>query len=139
MQRHYREERRDSVAPKQERFVRVKLTEIGHHQNLMEHTWFQFWRQFQAEIDNNAAISNVTKLSYLKELTVSSVWKLFCKIWQNLWNWGVTCTGHFAASGGFRIKPGKSSQKWFVLGCCLSVRFKILCDSNSMLGFLCTK
>ena len=73
MQRHYREERRDSVAPKQERFVRVKLTEIGHHQNLMEHTWFQFWTQFQAEIDNNAAISNVTKLSYLKELTVSSV------------------------------------------------------------------
>ena len=61
---------RDLVAPKQESVVRENLLKKATKFNGKH---FQFQNQFHAEINDNAAILNITKFSYLKELAVASV------------------------------------------------------------------
>ena len=71
MQRRCRGERRDSLASKQ---VTAKLLKfIVTKLNGTDLDWFRFLNQFQGDMDSNATISNLTKFSYLKEPTVTSV------------------------------------------------------------------
>ena len=59
MQRRSRGEMRDSVALKQEIVVRAKLLKMVIAK--VNGKLFRFWSQFQAEIDKNATISNMTR------------------------------------------------------------------------------
>ena len=65
MQRHYREERRDSVASKEETFIRAKLLKfVITKLNSTDLDWLRFLNQIQAEIDSSIAVSNLMKFSY---------------------------------------------------------------------------